>query len=74
VDSAEARDDVVVVIVMSVDLGEFADRLDDPKNEERQDGQLRPLFSGASVEGGAQLLERRAVDLLQIVKMRAAAP
>ena len=73
VHGAEARDDVVFVIVMSVDLRKFCDRLDDPKDEKRQQGQLRPLFSGAGVERGAQLLERRDVDLLDIGKMRDAA-
>ena len=42
---AEARDDVVFVVVMRVDLRELGDRLDDPKDEERQQGQLRPLFT-----------------------------
>ena len=72
-DGAEARDDVVFVVVMSVDLREFADRLDDPKDEKRQQGQLRPLFRGAGVERGAQLLERGDVDLLDIGEMRDAA-
>ena len=70
---AEARYDVVFVIVMSVDLRELDDRLDDPKDKKRQQGQLRPLFRGAGVEGGAQLLERRDVDLLDIGEMRDAA-
>src|ERR1700733_14775079 len=50
VDGAEARDDVVFIIVMSIDLRELGDRLDDPEDKERQQGQLRSLFTGAGVE------------------------
>ena len=67
---AEARDDVVLVVVMGVDLREFGDRLDDPEDEERQQSQFRPLFRRARVERGAQLLERGDVDLLDIGEMR----
>ena len=66
---AKARDDVVFVVVMGVDLRKLSDRLDDPKDEKGQQRQLRPLFSGAGVEGGAQLLERHDVDLLDIGEM-----
>ena len=70
VHSAEAGDDVVVVVVMGVDLREFGDRLDDGEHEERQQGELRPLFGRARVEGSAQFLERGDVDLLDIREMR----
>ena len=44
---AEARDDIVVVVVMGVDLRELGDRLDDGEHQERQQSEFRPLLGRA---------------------------
>ena len=67
---AEARDDVVVVVVMRVDLRKVRGGLNDGEHEEGQHRQLRPILGRARVERGAQFLERRHVDFLDVGEMR----
>ena len=70
---AETLNEVVVVVIMGIDLGEIGDRLDDREHEERQQGQFRPRLGRAGVEGSAQFLERGDVGFLDIGKMGDAA-
>ena len=72
-DRAEALNDVVIVVIVGIDLGEVGDRLDDREHEERQQGQFRARLGRTGVEGSAQFLQCGDVGFLDIGKMRNAA-
>ena len=57
------------IVVMGVERGLIGDRLDHCAHQERQQGQLRLVGALLPVERGAQILQRRHVDFLDIGDM-----